>query len=335
MANVYAVKTGNWSDTTVWNTGALPTSADDVYANSFTVTIDINPTVQSIRTYGSYSGGIFQISSSRTVTCSNGFFIGSYGLIVASTTGRTVNLIGNFTPPTGGGRSTVITGTFGTVNITGDLITTNSNYSNIFTGDQSQSSITINVTGNLYGGGSSVAGAIDLGNTTQFVYITGNLYSGTVAGAIANIGNNSIIDQVGACYGQNGVPALSAGTGVTMTLTGPFYTSTNGTHAIYSPVWRWKNTSPSFYQIRSANLATIRSLYTADSVGGNPAISNVRAGTTYGPAGELTGTCSVPDASSVAYGVPVDNTTGTAVLTSAAVKEACSKAVVPALLALG
>jgi hypothetical protein len=68
---------------------------------------------------------------------------------------------------------------------------------------------------------------------------------------------------------------------------------------------------------------------------GNPAVANVRSGTVYGPVGELTGTCVVPNANSVAYGVPVDNTTGNAVLTAAAVKESCSKAVVPALLALG
>ena len=37
MAIVRAVKTGVWSDTTVWNTGSLPTSADDVYSNNFTV----------------------------------------------------------------------------------------------------------------------------------------------------------------------------------------------------------------------------------------------------------------------------------------------------------
>jgi len=337
MATVRALKTGNWSDATVWNTGALPTSADDVYANTFTVTIDVNVAVQSIRTYGAYSGGMFQITSSRTVACSSGFFIGSYGFIVTSATGRTINLVGNFTPPTGNGRSTVINGTFGTVNITGNLDTSNSSYSNIFLGDYGQSDITINITGNLYGGGGGNAGGIDVGNSRHFINITGNLYSGSGAGTIVNIGGNSIIDHVGACYAANGYPAISTGTAVTLTMTGPFYASANGTHGVYSPVWKWKNTSPptSFYEIKSANLAVTRPLYTADSVGGNPAASNVRSGTVYGPANELTGTCAVPAAGSVALGVPVDATTGTAVLTIDAVKQGCSKAVVPALIALG
>jgi len=40
MAVVYAVKNGNWSDTSTWNTGALPQPGDTVCANNYTVTID-------------------------------------------------------------------------------------------------------------------------------------------------------------------------------------------------------------------------------------------------------------------------------------------------------
>ena len=45
---------------------------------------------------------------------------------------------------------------------------------------------------------------------------------------------------------------------------------------------------------------------------GNPAPTQVRAGVTYGPSGGNTGTYAVPPANAVSYGVPVDNTTGTA-----------------------
>jgi hypothetical protein len=63
MATVYAVKTGNWSDTTVWNTGALPTSADIVYSNNYIVTIDASPTVLALTNLsasGITQGGYFQ-----------------------------------------------------------------------------------------------------------------------------------------------------------------------------------------------------------------------------------------------------------------------------------
>lgn len=49
MAVRFAIASGNWSNTAIWDNGALPTSADDVYANSYTVTIDQNVTVNTLR----------------------------------------------------------------------------------------------------------------------------------------------------------------------------------------------------------------------------------------------------------------------------------------------
>jgi len=120
----------------------------------------------------------------------------------------------------------------------------------------------------------------------------------------------------------------SSNYGATNIFTGPFLTSSNGASAIYVARWFWQNTTPpaTYYQIRTANLATIRPLYTADSVGGNPATSNVRSGTIFGPNNELTGTCAVPPAASVGVGVPVDNTTGTAALTAANIRAALGMA---------
>jgi hypothetical protein len=105
-------------------------------------------------------------------------------------------------------------------------------------------------------------------------------------------------------------------------------TNSSGVNPILCPKWFWKNTSPpsTYYQIRSANLAVIRPLYTADSVGGNPAVANVRSGTIYGPSSELAGTLAVPPTGSVALGVPVDNTTGTAIITEATIANALATA---------
>jgi hypothetical protein len=49
MAFRYAVATGNFSNGAIWDNGAVPTSADDLYANAFTVTINGTYTVQTIR----------------------------------------------------------------------------------------------------------------------------------------------------------------------------------------------------------------------------------------------------------------------------------------------
>jgi hypothetical protein len=64
---------------------------------------------------------------------------------------------------------------------------------------------------------------------------------------------------------------------------------------------------------------------TAATAGVLPAVTDVRSGVTYS-SGNLTGSCAVPAAGSVALGVPVDATTGTAVLTAANVRTAVGMA---------
>lgn len=45
----FAVKSGNFSDPTVWDNGAVPVTGDDVYANGFTVTLDTNISLNTLR----------------------------------------------------------------------------------------------------------------------------------------------------------------------------------------------------------------------------------------------------------------------------------------------
>ncbi len=327
MAIVRAVKSGNWSDPTVWSTGALPTSADDVFCNTFTITISQSVNVKSIQnsaTTGVTAGGVINISGISgtpiTITCSGaGIVYSNYSLNISLGSNVIVNIISNLTP-TATGRCGNIYGPTGTLNITGNV----GNFgASVGTSLLQNSSITaLNITGNLYASNGGNGSVFDFQNISTTLTVVGNIYSsGNVP--IANPTSASIVNHTGACYAQNGVPVHSYN-GPTVTLTGPFYVSTNGTHAVFCPNWKWQNTSPpaTMYEIRTANLATIRPLYTADSVGGNPAITNVRSGTVFGPAGELTGTCAVPGAASVAVGVPVDNTVGTAAITAASIRSA-------------
>jgi len=51
MATRWAVTGGTWSSTSTWNNGAtlgIPTSSDDVFSNGFTVTMNVNSTVNSL-----------------------------------------------------------------------------------------------------------------------------------------------------------------------------------------------------------------------------------------------------------------------------------------------
>jgi hypothetical protein len=69
--------------------------------------------------------------------------------------------------------------------------------------------------------------------------------------------------------------------------------------------------------------STYVDMFTADNSLTQAAPADVRSGTVYAD-GNLTGTLAVPAAGSVALGVPVDATTGTAVLTPAAIRSELS-----------
>ncbi len=81
------------------------------------------------------------------------------------------------------------------------------------------------------------------------------------------------------------------------------------------------NATPTLAKTRYAlnGTGTYVDMFTADNSLGQAVPSDVRSGTVYA-SGSLTGTCAVPAAGSVALGVPVDATTGTAVLTAAAIR---------------
>jgi hypothetical protein len=379
MAIRYAVANGNWSNTATWNGGTLPTSADDVYSNTFTVTIDTSPTVLSISnaaTTGVTAGGSFVPTNGITLTATTSVSGGVSALATISSslsspsqativsalfkmsssasyywaashsgTG-TLNIVGNvrndLANNINGGVVCIINSGSGILNITGDITSasTGANYYgsgsvviNTSTGTvnilgnatvlagglsnnaaiSNNSSGTINLTANTITGHSlAVANcAACLNASTGTFNIIGNAFAGVGSPAINNVSTGTIYHS-GSCTANNGVAAfVGSSVSALVTLTGPFITSSNGTNPVYSPRWFWLNSpAPTYYQIRTANLATIRPLYTADSVGGNPSVSNVRSGTIFGPSSELTGTVAVPPANSVLTGVPVDNTVG-------------------------
>ena len=313
MAIRYAVANGVWSATSTWNGGTLPTSADDVYSNTFTVTIDTSPTVLSISyaaTTGVNVGGTFIPTNGITLTLTGGGVLcstGSGGTTFNSTLsiGQACSIIGNCVAGSTNANAVANNGA-GTINITGNVTGGTGGGSDF--GVRNTSTGIVNITGNVTSG-SAQAGAQN--SSTGILNITGTCTGGISAAAFASASAGTLV-HTGNVIAANNVSAIvSTNTGATVILSGPFITSSNGTNPVYSPRWFWLDTpAPTYYQIRTANLATIRPLYTADSVGGNPSVSNVRSGTIFGPSSELTGTVAVPPANSVLTGVPVDNTVG-------------------------
>lgn len=139
------------------------------------------------------------------------------------------------------------------------------------------------------------------------------------AGATLTNGQLTIIGLI-QCDGL--VPALTAsGNNVSnlITVTGPFVTNTIGfVVPFYVFRLRLSPTTNKYYEFRDTTGTNGNAVrwYSADVVADSPAPANVRLGTTYA-SGSLTGTCAVPPAASVAAGVPVGNTTGTAALSPA------------------
>lgn len=203
-------------------------------------------------------------------------FNNAYPAISLSAAGHTLNITGNVT-----GKSSVVQTAVGTINIVGDI-----------------------VAGNLW---TTVAVSV-IGVCTIVGSVTGTSNSALSGGAVTCSGTGTC-SITGFLYAQAGQAIAGAGT---FTVTGPFISSATGVQpllatgpVLLSPVL---NNEFRFKHVTSGTA----SLWSTDVNGGQPAAANVRSGITYGVGGALTGTLVVPPANSVAAGVPVDNTTGTA-----------------------
>lgn len=148
MAERYAVATGNWSNTGTWDGGTLPGPGDTVHANTYTVTIDQDVTVDAITTAAgttASAGGGFTTSGSRTINAN----------VVAGTTNCLVPA------------SSVTTLVFGDV------------YGGASTGiiGLQLGATTVTITGNVYGG-TTGWGVNSLSNGSVLI-INGNVTGGT------------------------------------------------------------------------------------------------------------------------------------------------------------
>lgn len=202
MADRWAVANGNWSDTATWNGGTLPTSADDVYADGKTVTIDQNVTALSIRTNarsGGVNGGTFNVSTSRTITATaaTGIFSG--------TSAPCITIIGS-----------------PTITINANISTTSSTAGYGVFSNGASAQITIN--GNIFGSGSTAYGVYTTGDNCVLT-VNGNTTgggAGTTANAVRMDGISSQLTATGNVNGNAGGAAIViTGALAKATITGP------------------------------------------------------------------------------------------------------------------
>jgi hypothetical protein len=177
---------------------------------------------------------------------------------------------------------------------------------------------TINVDGNIVSG--SNAFSIGLFNTGAATISVLGEVTANAAPAVNNTNASASITLIGPLQPGSLPAVVNTQADAVLQCTGPFLVSAAGIQAVQSPSLRFFDDRSTFFEIRSSDLLTIRTLYSTnnpDSQSGQPASTDVRSGVTYGPLGEITGTCAVPPPTAVASGVPVDATTGEAVLRQA------------------
>ena len=268
MALRYAVATGNWSNTATWDGGTLPTAADDVFSNNFTVTIDGTFTVLSIRNTLNASlpvilaGGQFRFANNGNLTCTaaQAIFVGSttptlemtlasgntgtfngsvltmtsitsYNAIRLSSSGI-LNCNGNYNIDGTGARNILSVTSTGTINIVGDISSTYTGGLGGVNTISMSTAGTINITGNITAPTSVERASSTINVSSGSLNITGNTTANiTPAVYMAGAVNYTQIGNVNASTVQ---PAIyNQTTAATISVTG-IITANTGAPAIYA-----------------------------------------------------------------------------------------------------
>lgn len=323
MATITAQATGNFSATGTWTGGVVPGSGDTAESGNYTVTIDTNITVATLKATGSgyfntTSGGI---SITADIVCATtngaGAFRGAHnsGLveITGNVTAGSVNNVpaiymnatgnltvnGNITAGSGSASYGLLHNSSGTVTVNGDVTGGSGNTAD---GVRNNSSGTLNINGSATGGsGADANGARN--SSTGSMTVTKAIGGGGGPGGIANL-----------AYGVYGSGNSGQVTKVKQTQSGAY-----GMAAIGGAVFLEEDSANNTAQFRkTANGSTVTLVHASTLDPDFPAEADVRYNVSYAN-GDKTGAAHIPTAGQVVSGVAVDNTTGTALLTASAV----------------
>lgn len=347
MANRFAVANGNFNDPATWSTTAAgspgaspPAAGDNAIANTRTVTLTTNASCDSITNgtnYGGTAGGGFVLPDGVTLNAAiiSGTATGVSCVIYSGATSAAI--IGSVTGGNGTTSIGVTNAGSGTLNITnsaahtGRAISNTSSGAIVITGNgtatgsggsvpliTNSANGTITVIGSVTGGSGGASHGVS--NTSNgAVNVTGSVTGGAISNAYGIYNSSTGTVTVNGTITATIAPAIFSST-ATVRASGNFIYSSDGTIPISAPKLIL-NSTPTAAKTRYAlnGSGTFVDMFTADNPGLAPAVNDVRAGIMYGSA---TGTLAVPAPGSVALGVPVDNTTGTAILTGESVASA-------------
>jgi len=320
MATLTAVKSGDFHDPTVWDLGRVPGVGDTAKPASYIITITQNVTCD--RLDGTAQNGYFQCSTPGITITANAQ-AGNVILLRFSHTSGECTVNGTVTGGSGSGAYGVQNNSTGTVNVT-TAIGGSGQYAY---GACNYSSGTVNVTTAIGGSGQYAYGAYNYSSGTVNVTTAIGGSGGSAYGAYnGSSGTLRCKRAIGNNYGPGGShsnnnPGVVGNNTVGQVTTveeiefGPY-----GAQPVTGAVLLLdKSTNEA--QFRLALAGATKTLLDATASCDYPAESDVRSGVEYDN-GDMTGTCAVPAPEYVAYGVAVDDTVGTALLTPDAAAQA-------------
>ena len=271
------------------------------------------------------AAGTIDVTNASTLAGGSGSF--AYGLNNAST-GAVSATSSTVTGGSGGTSIGINNNSTGTVTVTSNTVTGGSATAAAY-GIQNASTGTVTITSSTVTGGSGST-SIGINNaSTGTVTVTSTTLtggSGSFAYGIQNASTGTIV-STGDITATNSASGLSSdSTAASVKVSGSLIGSIGGRPAIYAAKYLIDPT-PTTAKFRQGKngTTTYSDFFTADNSLGQAAITDVRFGTVYA-SGALTGVAYIPAAGSVALGVPVDATTGTATLTAADVRAAIGMA---------
>jgi len=208
MATKWAIANGNWSSTASWNGFTLPTSADDVFADGKTITVDQNINVLTLNTWtrvGGTTGGQFRVTQSGISITASQIRGGGSNCVYVTSGAQNVNIFSDLTHLNAVNYiASLAIDQSSLVNITGTAFAgtrasgTGEYYSIYITNG------TANIQGNVIGSGTAAAGWGANLNTGSIFNLVGNIISGSTSNSYgAYVANSAIITMTGSIIGQS------------------------------------------------------------------------------------------------------------------------------------
>ena len=207
MAVINALKSGNWSDPSVWPNNTLPGLNDEVHANGFSVTLNINVTAAELTTAaknGGGAGGGFILNNNINVRAA--IISGTTICVTTAATCYTASIIGNVTGGSASGTHGVFSNNTSTVTINGNVTGGSTSSAH---GVCSNNTSTVTINGNVTGGSASGAYGV-YSISTSTVTINGNVTGGSASGAYGVYSVNTSTVTINGNVTGGGAPATPA-----------------------------------------------------------------------------------------------------------------------------